>query len=150
MNSALRMKETSWLLVIAGLWALMASVPSIERLLPASIWFSVSDVRVFDARVGQSPLMVVKREVKRPFQARWVAEVERWEGQYFVVLHKCTGRGENNYSPDNDLPRPLNLTWWVYPADCVLPPGQYRIETRWTLARGQEVRALSNLFAVTN
>lgn len=150
MTRAIRMTDKSWLLLIAALWALLASVPSVERYLPASIWFSVDQVRVFDSVAGQSPLMAVERKVRRPFQARWIAEIQEWDGSRFVLIHRCTGRGVNNFSPESDFPKPLDLTWWVYPADCVLDPGQYRIETRWTLSRGQQVRALSNLFTVQN
>lgn len=149
MIRAARMTEKSWLILIGALWAGLSAVPSIERLVPASIWFKVDQVHVFDAKAGEPPVMAVERTIRRPFKARWIAEVERWNGKRFVLLYGCTGRGENNYSPENDLPDPLDLSWWIYPARCNLAPGQYRIETRWTLSGGQEVRSLSNIFAVT-
>lgn len=148
MIRAARMQDRSWIVLIVALWAALSAAPSIERLLPASIWFSVEQVRVFDAKMGQSPLMAVERTIHKPFKARWIAEVERWTGERFVLVSRCTGRGENNYSPENDLPDPLNLSWWVYPTQCDLEPGQYRVETRWVLSGGQEVRALSNIFTV--
>lgn len=145
-----RMQDRSWMIAIAALWMLVMLIPTVERYLPASIWFEVTEVRVYDARAGQTPLMAVERKVHRPFQASWIAEVERWDGDRFEIIPQCTGRGENNFAPDNTLPKSLDLRWWVYPADCRLETGQYRIETRWTLQGGQQVRALSNIFAVTN
>jgi hypothetical protein len=146
----MQIRDSSWLLVIAAMWALVASIPVFERYMPASFWLEVNHISVFDTVVGQSPLMVVDRTIHRPFKAQWIAEVERWDGDSFEVLPNCTGRGENNYSPENKLPKRLDLKWWVYPTDCTLEPGQYRIETRWTLPGDQTVRAVSNIFAVTN
>lgn len=149
MIAVARMSDKRWLVVIAALWALLSILPTMGRLLPGSYWLSVDQVYVFDAQVGQSPTMVVDRTVRRPFKARWIAEVERWNGTRFILVSQCTGRGENNYSPENDLPDPLKMEWWIYPATCDLAPGQYRVETRWTPSSGQEVRSLSNIFTVT-
>ena len=150
MNAALRLTDRSWLLLIAVVWGLMLSATTLDRYLPGSIWFEVKQVRVFDAKAGQSPLMAVDRVVHRPFQAVWIAEVEKWDNGRFTIVSECTGRGESNYSPENDLPRLLDLDWWIFPTECKLEPGQYRIETIWRLSGGQQVRALSNIFAVTN
>lgn len=150
MISKIRMSEHHWLLAIAAVWVLVLSASSFDRFLPASIWFKVRQVHVFDAKVGDSPLMAVEHTIYRPFQAQWIAEVEKWNGTKFVLINECTGRGSSNYSPENDFPEPLDMDWWVFPADCQLTPGQYRIETRWELSGGQQVRAVSNLFAVTN
>lgn len=148
MMVALRISDRHWWMIIVMLWVSVTAAPNFKLILPASYWFSVDQVHVFDTTTGQSPLMAVERTIRRPFKARWIAEVERWNGSRFILVSQCTGRGENNYSPENDLPDPLRLDWWIYPATCDLAPGQYRVETRWELSGGQQVRALSNIFMV--
>ena len=130
-------------------WLMLAAIPRLEELLPRSWWFQVWSVHVEDTVEGGDPAMAVVRTIHRPFKADWIAEVERWHNGRFTSIPSCTGRGTNNYSPDNDLPDPLHLSWWIYPANCSLLPGRYRVETVWTLSHGQEVRQLSNVFEVS-
>jgi len=120
--------RTWWKLILIG-WIALISYANLDRLLPSSHWFEVYSVHVFDSKVGESPSMDVERQVKRPFTAKWVAEVEQLVKERFVILPECTGRDENNYSIENDLPEDLDLAWWIN-KPCPLKPGEYRVETR--------------------
>lgn len=149
LHQSIRINDTTWLKWIFFGWLLIVSAANLDKALPASYWFVVDNVHVSDAITGQPRFMVVSRTIKRPFRAKWIAEVERWDGFQFELVNNCTGRGENAYAPDNKLPNPLTLAWWVYPTVCGLPAGQYRIETVWTLENGKEVRAVSNIFTIS-
>lgn len=148
LHRSIRINDMTWLKWIFFGWLLIVSAANVDKALPASYWLEVTNVHVSDAIEGQPRNMVVSRIIKRPFRAKWIAEVERWDGSQFEIVQNCTGRGENAYSPENRLPKNLTLAWWVYPTVCVLPAGQYRVETVWTLENGKEVRAVSNVFTI--
>lgn len=104
----------------------------IDAFMPARWWFSVRSVHVEDTIVGVSPKMTVDRVIKRPFTARWRVELERiTPSGRFVFID--ASRGDNSYTIDADLPNPLTLDWWIYPETWNIKPGQYRIQTCWTL-----------------
>ena len=116
---------------------------------PTSYCVQYEEVYVFDSVVGESPKMSVDRVVNHPYRAKWIAEVEKLQDGKFVVLEKCTGRGENNYAPNNTVPKNLDLNWWIYPTICRLQPGHYRIETVWILQNyNKEIRVVSNVFEI--
>jgi hypothetical protein len=144
----IHVSDYRWTMIILGIWLILAAIPRVEDLLPGSWWFQVWSVHVEDTVEGADPEMVVVRTIHRPFRAEWVAEVERWHRGGFTAIPSCSSKGSSSYSPDNDLPEPLHLSWWIYPADCSLLPGRYRVETVWTLPHEQEVRAFSNVFKV--
>jgi len=149
MIQAMRISDRHWWMIIFVLWAMAMTAPSLNRFIPSSVWMSVHSIHVDDAKAGEVPTMRVERTIRREFRASWVAEVERLTLGGFEILPNCVGRGTNSYSPDARLPARLDLDWWLFPTACKLHPGQYRLETRWTLSGGQEVRALSNIFTVT-
>jgi hypothetical protein len=137
------------LLVIGVAWMMLLTYDQAPRLLPASYWFEVESVHIVDADEGDSRIIVVERLIKRDFDATWHAEVERWNRGGFTLIQSCTANGRNSYSTDNALPNPVTLDWWLFPVQCELPPGQYRLDTTWTLSTGQKVRAVSNTFKIS-
>ena len=149
MIRAIRISDKTWLFSLFCAWALLLVLPSVERMVPASYWFSVDSVYVHDARAGDDPVMIVDRTISREFSAKWIAEVERqaYNGTFYVV---CQGSSENLYSLGNELPEPLLMSWWVG-KQCMLYPGRYRVDTKWFLMNqgGQTVRAISNVFTVS-
>lgn len=150
MIAALRLSETTWWKSLFVAWAVLIAMPAFERIIPASYWFTVDSVHVFDTQAGADPVLTVKRHITRPFKATWLVEVERETSKktFFAV---CTGQGTNLYRTDNELPEgeALNLEWWIGKR-CNLRPGRYRIDTQWTFVNqgGQAVRAVSNVFTV--
>ena len=133
MIQAMRISDRHWWMIIFVLWAVALTVPSFDRFIPARMWMSMHSIHVNDAKVGDVPTMQVERTIRKPFRASWVSEVERLTLGGFEILPNCVGRGTNSYSPTT----------------CKLHPGQYRLETRWRLSGGQEIRSLSNVFTVT-
>lgn len=131
-------------------WGLVMLAAILPNSIPASFWFEVEDVRVYDARAGEAPRMAVTRTIKRPFRAEWTVTVRRNGGQGFHFY--CGAYGESDYSPDAVFPAPLTLDWWTWPTHCDLTPGEYRVITVWTLhppgLTTKQVRQVSNVFAV--
>lgn len=136
-----------------SLFAFMTAVSVlflVDFFLPASIWYEVDEIYVHDAIEGEAPVMDVTRRINLPFVGTWHAEVERWNGRKFELVQGCESGKTQNYSPDNALPVPLDLDWWIFPAICRPPPGTYRIETVWIVHKGRDkpVRKPSNTFQV--
>jgi hypothetical protein len=127
-----------------------SSVRMWGELQPASLWFEVRDVHVFDSVETASPAIRVDWVIRRPFEARWVAEVEQQVRDGWLVT--CTASGQNNYKPDAPLSLDVDLDWWTWPTKCRLPPGRYRVDTVWQLDLDwlgvKTVRNLSNAFEV--
>lgn len=142
-----------WTPAILVLWVLLLAISVRDSLAPTSDWFEVRSVVVADTSVGVPPTMTVDREVKQPFRARWLVDVEQEQPSGRFVV-RCTSAGANNYSLGNDLPVPLDLDWWTYPMACTpSEPGRYRVETTWLIelpgGLTKEVRAVSNTFRVS-
>lgn len=139
----LRVSLTSFMTAAAVLFL-------VDYFLPASIWFEVDSVHVQDAIEGEAPAMAVSRHIHFPFTGTWRAEVERWNGRKFVLVQGCESGRTQNYAPDNELPDPLDLDWWIFPAHCRPAPGTYRVETVWIVHKGRDkpVRKPSNMFQV--
>lgn len=132
--------------LIIGLWHLSTILPQ------PSHWMRVNSVFAFDAPKGADVVMVVDREIKRPFNAQWNVLVRKATdtGQWEVV---CMARGGGDYRPDAVLPDPLTLRWWT-DNQCPNPPeGQIMVSTVWTLETGfpgsRTILAESNVFRVT-
>lgn len=94
-------------------------------------WMVVEKVHVFDAVAGTSPNMEVNRKIVQPFRGTWLAEVNK-RGQYGWTA-VCSASGTNYYEPKDNLPDDIDLDWWTYPTKCPLGPGEYRVETVWTI-----------------
>lgn len=141
-----------WTKLIIGVWIVLLSISYIQHILPASNWLEVNSVYVYNAVLGETPVMEVDRDIKQSFTGVWVADVEKLnDNGRFVIF--CSSTGKANYDLDNDLPDPLTLDWWTYPTDCTpVEPGKYRIVTVWTLNLDgaiKQVKASSNLFTVS-
>ena len=118
-------KSASWFLAALGMiWAA-------ATFWPVSWWFDVQSVQVSDAVEGEAPKMTVVRTINRPFVANWRVELEAKTDDGFVLIQSTDGYGR--YSVDNKLPADLDLDWWTYPKQFRPAPGQYRLETCWTL-----------------
>lgn len=122
------------------------------HLWPASWWYSVRSVVVFDSVVGADVLMSVDRQIHRAFTAEWDVLVRRKkdDGSGWVIV--CQARGRSNYRPDAILPDPLTLAWWTG-GQCPTPPaGRILVSTIWTIDAGagrtKAVVAESNFFTI--
>ncbi len=149
--SALRFRDRHWGLALIAAWLLLISAPKWPHLMPASHWFEVRSVHVFDTFEGFPPKMAVDRTIHRPFQGDWIATVMRQEsGGRFTTY--CPAPGSSDYRPTASLPENLDLNWWTWPRKCDLPPGVYRINTLWVLNLPEDatkyVRVTSNEFKV--
>lgn len=118
---------------------------------PLSLWFTVDRVTVMDAPFGTAPKMQVSRTIHRPFVAAWRVELEQKTDDGFTLISTATGEGR--YAIDNRLPADLDLDWWTYPKVMRPQPGEYRLETCWSLILwGTAHRPLcvaSNTFTIT-
>jgi len=131
------------LFLVGGWWA-------VHVLPPASYWFSVRQVAIFDAPVGAAVVMEVDRTIARPFTAEWRILVRRLDGDQWEVV--CAARGGGDYRPDAKLPSPLTLDWWTE-GQCGQPPeGSIMVSTVWTINTAfpgvRTVVAESNVFRV--
>ena len=135
--------------VFAGVLLLL--VMTIIQFWPASFWFDVRDVRVFDSMVGQPVVMAVDRTIRRDFKGEWVASIRSLQNGKWISY--CTARGSTNYREDSVLPDPLTLQWWTHPDCHPLPPGKYTMRTTWVI-KGESflpdklAQADSNIFEI--
>lgn len=147
--------KIKWTFLIIVSWLIIFIFSAFYQYIPTTWWFDVRSVQVFDTKQGEIPIMKVERYINRPFFGVYNAEVEKLNpfGR-FAVVPGCVGSQGNNYDPENDLPDPLDLHWWIFPAsNCVLLPGIYRVDTHWTIhvnkSLTREVRVISNNFEIT-
>jgi hypothetical protein len=138
-------KSAAWFLVAFGLlWGGIT-------FWPVSWWLKVQSVQVSDAIEGEAPKMQVARVIKRPFIANWRVELEMMTDDGFVLIQSAEGHGR--YAIDNRLPVNLDLDWWTHPKVMRPQPGQYRLETCWTLIIAGQLHSplcvQSNTFTIT-
>lgn len=130
-------------------WAIII-VLGVPLLLPASLWLEVETVQIANAHPGESPAMVVRRTIKRPFVADWVVTIRRKGPDGFEVY--CNAFGRSDYSPAAAMPKNLDLNWWIGGKPCPLVPGDYIAITSWQInlpgGFDKTVSAASNLFEV--
>lgn len=142
------MTARSWLAIIVGGWVAVIIASSFYG--DRDDFLVVRKVHVHDAIEGQAPRMVVDRTIRQRFRGTWIVDVSRREGAGFVAV--CSGSGQNNYVPGDQLPANLDLDWWTYPVRCNLPPGCYEVDTVWTIRPpdlpAMEVRRVSNEFCI--
>lgn len=128
MTSVVKMFDSTKLFIAMCVW-LTFWVGT--HLIPVSLWYEVTSVKVADARAGQQVPMVVVREIHRPFVGAWRVSIRRWGESGWHVL--CQAHGVANYRSGSELPNNLTLDWWTG-GDCqTLPPGRYVISTGWTI-----------------
>lgn len=136
-----------WLFIVIGWVAVVVASSFYSN--PAD-WMEVRRVHVFDALEGQAPRMEVERRIKRPFRGTWLAEVSRVGPMGVSAV--CSAAGQNFYEPSDQLPVNLDLDWWTYPTRCNLPPGEYIVDTVWTIrpasVRPMEIAISSNRFFI--
>lgn len=135
------------LFLLSILWLALLAV---LHLWPASWWLDVRSVRIADAVHGESPAMLVVRDVKRQFKGEWHVTVRRWDGGWATW---CNASGTSNYSPASRLPAALTLKWWTDGQCHPLVVGKYTITTAWTilgegLAPDRILSIDSNIFEV--
>ncbi len=144
-----------WTVIISLSWMSLA----ILFLWPASFWFDVRNVHVFDAVQGEEPLMQIDRVIKRNFRAAWTVTVlrEQKDGSFTTYTPCTTGLTHNDYRVGNALPDRLGLDWWTwdddtFPVVCRPPPGRYKVNTVWVvtpdLLPRKTIRSQSNVFKV--
>lgn len=118
--------------------------------IPSTAFMSVSEIRIADAPVGTSPEMTIKRDIHWPFIGEWNNILRHRTPEGFVSV--CTSSGVTGFHPDNALPRPLTLEYWMRPGRCILPPGDYRLDTVWTIHSDgypeKFLRGTSNIFTI--
>lgn len=118
---------------------------------PSSWWLDVRTVHIADTRVGDTPVMLVDREVRRSFQGQWNVTIRQWDGAGWLTY--CNATGRSNYRAGARFPEPLTLQWWGDGQCHPLPRGKYRVSTHWVIATDaplpdKHVTAESNIFAV--
>ena len=96
---------------------------------PASYWFEVRSVFVYDAVEGEPITMKVDRIVHREFfgEGTVIVRVITPDGNTQV----CGGLGRTPYKVNSKLPDPLPLKWWSYDGCETLQAGQYQMTTTW-------------------
>lgn len=144
--------------VLIGTIVAWMGIPTVDAwldvVIPAKRWFEVRDIRVANARVDQSPAMVVDRVIHKPFTANWTVSLRRETEDGYALF--CARHGRNDYRVGSTLPKGLDLEWWMdIPANprCpAIPPGRYIVTVAWTLEipglEPKTVRAASNVFEV--
>lgn len=135
--------------VVAG--ALLLLAVAVIQFWPASFWFDVRAVRVFDVKDGEPVVMAVDRTIRHDFRGEWVASIRSLQNGKWISY--CTARGTTNYREDSVLPDPLTLQWWTHPDCHPLPPGKYMMRTTWVI-KGESflpdklAQADSNIFEI--
>ena len=148
-GSALRrgmVSETTWVKIVIAGWLLLMAIPAFQKALPSSYWMTVTSIYVHDAVADTQPKMDVDRQINRPFTGKWIVEIERKTIRNTFYL-TCMGQGEASYTSDRELPDQLDLEWWAG-RKCLLPAGEYRVETTWIFPYGQVLRKFSNVFEI--
>lgn len=137
-----------WNCIVFFGWVCVLGLSLFHR--SADYWFSVDRVFVFDSIEGTTPKMEVTRTIKRPFRGTWITEINKKGDNGFFVF--CSATGTNNYKPHDALPDPVDLNFWTWPTRCELPPGEYQLDTTWTIRptdfSPREVSIASNIFFV--
>lgn len=137
---------------VAAAWLLFLAVTTAW---PASWWFTVQRVLVYDAPAGAEVVMDVDRRIYRPFVAEWSVLVRRRVGEGWKIA--CTADGKGDYRTDAVLPVPLTLRWWTDGepacAPAALGPGEYFVSTIWTIQGvgalpDKVVQVASNVFTI--
>lgn len=105
---------------------------------PATNWFEVKDLFVPNFVLGEDPILLYDRDIKRSFQGEWLVEIEKVTGRGVQFICKVEGR--NNYRPENILMDQTTLNWFMaydgrgtVCGDKILETGSYRIEVRWRI-----------------
>lgn len=134
---------------VAGMLLLLMAVGI--NVWPASFWLEVRSIRVFDANVGDTPIMAVDRTIRRDFRGEWIASIRKLESGGWTSY--CTAKGSTNYEANSVYPDPLTLKWWTHPDCHPLPPGKYAMRTSWAIKGvgpipDKEVTADSNIFEI--
>lgn len=118
--------------------------------LPSTSFMTVSALHISDAPAGTSPEMTVKRSIHWPFVGEWNNTLRHRTPEGFVSV--CTSSGVTGFHPDNALPRPLTLDHWMRPGRCILLPGDYRLDTVWSIHSDgypeKFLRGTSNVFTI--
>ena len=122
-----------------ALWFWLYAAPAIlSFIVPGEFFLDAKSLYIPDYQVGETPYIEVDREIHHNFIGEWSSTV--WEispnGPVRVTNCRPNSRGVFPYTTNSQLPDPLSLDWWfeVPPnKSCQLPPGQYEVETTWTI-----------------
>lgn len=103
-------------------------------------WVEVQSVSASNAVFDQCPIVTVNRTIKSPVQMSWVVSLDRRTASGWVEVNTSPYpmQGISLYKPDDALPSPMYLPWWLGgPANnelCPwLEPGTYRMVQEWTV-----------------
>jgi hypothetical protein len=149
MKNHITLSVKAWWIIILCAGYLVVNPMKVVDLIPASEWLEVDSIFVYNGPPDTDyVLMDVDRDIKRPFAADWIVELEAKRGNRYALV--CARRGSNDYSTDAVLPAHLSLSWWMNSDTCIIPSGTYRIVTRWDLniGSGKVVRKKSNDFNI--
>lgn len=98
---------------------------------PSETFFEIKNVAVPNFIEGDDPNIIYDRVVKKPFSGTWNVEVHR-AGEATDYAY-CTGSGTNRYEPKESLPKAGVTMSWFIGKICVLPAGQYTLQTNWEI-----------------
>lgn len=123
-----------------------------RRAVAPGSWFQVNDIFVPDMKAGDNPVMTYDRTIKENFRGFWITEVQRRDAGGAFTL-ECSGRGINDYEPQDYIPANQVRWKWYIGTDCgVLPAGQYRLRSSWIMRRPgwpeKNTVKYSNLFTI--
>lgn len=137
------------IIAIVGNYAWTLYGAHMRAIAPSTDWFYVQSINVADGSAGNPNIPVIyDRVIKKPFVGEWYAELKRASDQFLM----CSGNGKSLYDTNDTLPETGVTLKWFMNRECVLPPGQYFIETSYKIkADGypeKNYRVASNLFTL--
>ena len=102
---------------------------SYKSAIPVSDFF-IAKVEIPDMKVGENPIIVYDRKIKKNFIGTFHAEIKSVEN----IITVCAGSvsGIKYDTTDKLDPSKVTLEWFLGKT-CNLSPGQYFIETTWTI-----------------
>lgn len=120
---------------------------------PASHWLSVKTIHISDASQGAPVVMIVDREIVRPFVGRYNVSIHAWVNNAWQAHCNTPISDPWTYKVGAKYPVPLTLQWWTEGKCHPLPPGKYMVTTSWYLYDlgifpDKRVTVESNIFEV--
>ncbi len=97
-----------------------------KALAPVGQWFEVSNISIPDFILGEDPLVVYDRTIRRPFNGTWSSEIKPLNGASDLLPTVCTGSGIAHYEAGEQLdPSVVTFSWLTGTKGCPTKPGRY-------------------------
>lgn len=120
---------------------------------PASAWFSVTDIFVPDHASGEDVTMTYDRTIKEEVRGFWLIEAQRQDNASGSFVSECSASGISEYEPQDYIPNnQVKWSWFMGDKCLELPGGTYRLRGSWVLRRpswpDKKIATYSNLFKI--